>query len=251
MENLKSVLADKIIDISSEGGDDIKAKLDKINRFRDFAHACESLMEKYPSIESELIRMVKNNDFDTKIASSRVDSIIRLSENEKGKEEATKEDLSEFEEIKENIITKDITEPLYTPPPKEIAEEILTENQTFSQTAEDTDYEKIPPEEKEINGEYVDFEEIRNDDNPEKVSPVITDHSSGEEEYETITGTPSNKRKENIKKGAQVTGVIVSIVLLIFVVVFIINNWKAILYVLGGAALLGLIFWILFMKYKK
>lgn len=82
MERLKSILADKILDLSTEvGGDDIKARLERIHRFRDFANACKSLMNKYPAIEDELIEMVKNDNFDTQVASSRVDRIVDLAEN--------------------------------------------------------------------------------------------------------------------------------------------------------------------------
>lgn len=82
MERLKSILADKILDLSTEvGGDDIKARLERIHRFRDFANACKSLMIKYPAVEDELIEMVKDDNFDTKVASYRVDRIVDLAEN--------------------------------------------------------------------------------------------------------------------------------------------------------------------------
>lgn len=82
MERLKSILADKVLDLSSESGDIVRAKIDKIQRFRDFANALKSLMVKYPAIEDELITMVEDGDFDTKVASSRVDTIIRLADTE-------------------------------------------------------------------------------------------------------------------------------------------------------------------------
>lgn len=82
MERLKSILADKVLDLSSESGDTVRAKIDKIQRFRDFANALKSLMIKYPAIEDELITMVEDGDFDTKVASSRVDTIIRLADTE-------------------------------------------------------------------------------------------------------------------------------------------------------------------------
>ncbi|GAB6120923.1 phage holin family protein [Dysgonomonas termitidis] len=82
MERLKAILADKILDISSASGDEVKAKIDKMQRFRDFANACQTLMKKYPAIEDELIKMVENGDFDTKVASSRVDTVIRLADTE-------------------------------------------------------------------------------------------------------------------------------------------------------------------------
>ncbi|WP_108821696.1 hypothetical protein [Dysgonomonas sp. Marseille-P4361] len=82
MDRLKSILADKILDLSTEAGEgDIRARLDKIHRFRDFANACKSLMTKYPGIESELIGMVMDDNFDTAEASSRVDKIVDLAEN--------------------------------------------------------------------------------------------------------------------------------------------------------------------------
>ncbi|MFT4072319.1 MAG: hypothetical protein QM654_10445 [Dysgonamonadaceae bacterium] len=76
MERLKSVLADKIIDISSENDASTKTLLDKVNRFRDFSFACEALMRKYPDIENELIRMIDSDDFDTRAASARVNKVI-------------------------------------------------------------------------------------------------------------------------------------------------------------------------------
>ena len=48
MDNLRSAIADKVLDISAFNGDDMKAKLEKINRFRDFANACQLLIKKYP-----------------------------------------------------------------------------------------------------------------------------------------------------------------------------------------------------------
>jgi hypothetical protein len=82
MERLKSILADKVLDLSSGNGEEVKSKIDKIQRFRDFANALKSLMIKYPAIEDELIAMVEHGDFDTKVASSRVDTVIRLSDTE-------------------------------------------------------------------------------------------------------------------------------------------------------------------------
>ncbi|MFV0468044.1 MAG: hypothetical protein ACK5MK_03840, partial [Dysgonomonas sp.] len=99
MEKLKSVLADKILEISDAGGENVKNRLDKVQRFRDFANACQSLMIKYPEIENELIKMVNENDFDTKIASSRVDSVIRLSHNETIVDKEKQEVIDKLEEI--------------------------------------------------------------------------------------------------------------------------------------------------------
>lgn len=76
MERLKAILADKILEISSESEADVKAQLDKIRAFKDFATACEALMRLYPKLEEELIRMVENNDFNTRVASSRINFLI-------------------------------------------------------------------------------------------------------------------------------------------------------------------------------
>lgn len=80
MEHLKSILADKILDLTSDDDDDVKKKLDKIQRFRDFANACKALMDKYPAIEDELIKMIDDDNFDTKEASLKVDAVIRLAD---------------------------------------------------------------------------------------------------------------------------------------------------------------------------
>ena len=76
MERLKVAIADKILEISSGNPEEIKFKLGKVQRFSDFAEACKTLMTKYPEIETELLEMVRDNDFDASRASRRVDSII-------------------------------------------------------------------------------------------------------------------------------------------------------------------------------
>ncbi|SHF73294.1 hypothetical protein [Dysgonomonas macrotermitis] len=186
MDNLKSAIADKVLDISSLSGDDMKVKLEKINRFRDFVDACRSLILKYPAIEAELLRMVENNDFDTRIASSRVDTIIRLSEKEgtvsQSSEQRVEDDIHNLEEIVENIENVDVKKENS----KEIEEIntatedlVSTSNQVTEQSPketiekqkqiagedkdpvrylpEDVDYEEIDEEKQQ---QYVDYEEI-------------------------------------------------------------------------------------------
>lgn len=75
MERLKVVIADKILETSSGGAEQMNDKLFKIQRFTDFAEACKSLMLTYPEIEPALIRMVNEYDFDTVKASRTVDAI--------------------------------------------------------------------------------------------------------------------------------------------------------------------------------
>lgn len=79
MEQLKVSIADKILEASAADDVLMKQKLSKIQRFSDFTEACKSLMVKYPQIETELLAMVHDNDFDTARASRRVDAIINRS----------------------------------------------------------------------------------------------------------------------------------------------------------------------------
>ncbi|NDW09221.1 hypothetical protein [Dysgonomonas sp. 520] len=189
MERLKSVLADKIIDISSDGGYDVKGRMDKIQRFREFAIACQSLMVRYPAIEDELIEMVNVDDFDTKRASSRVDAVIRLSE---------------------------------TPTPSTLGDDV----------------EQLEI----INGQ---FEEEKTDNNyPDKI--IFPDKT----EIETARGDNSPINKENIKRIIQVCVITLVVVALIFLIVFVIKNIVAILYTIGGIAVIALLIWII-LKFRK
>lgn len=216
MDNLKSAIADKVLDISSLSGDDMKVKLEKINRFRDFVDACRSLILKYPAIEAELLRMVENNDFDTRIASSRVDTIIRLSEKEgtvsQSSEQRVKDDIHNLEEIVENIENVDVKEENS----KEI-EEINTATEDLVSTSnnvveqspketiekqkqiagedkdpvrylpEDIDYEEIDEEKQQ---QYVDFEEIIEGSEKERQLAI--------EEPDSLKLLPQSDEKESI-----------------------------------------------------
>jgi len=199
MERLKSILADKILDLSAGSGDEVKAKIDKMQRFRDFANALKSLMIKYPAIEDELISMVEDGDFDTKVASSRVDTVIRLADIEAAQTsriitpqiEEPKEELlipeeSEVvnlpvveevqpapvsEEIEDDNTTGDTQEPDEEPEPEvepsadDIPMEIYQGEEEPVYHPEDVDYEEVPvsTEEEEEKG-YVSYESIRDED---------------------------------------------------------------------------------------
>ncbi len=221
MEKLKSILADKIIEVSSSEVTDIKSRLDKINRFRDFAEACQSLMDKYPEIEDELIRMVKNNDFDAKVAASRVDTIIRLHQEKTLTEHSVEEDISNRDENIESSVDD------------------------FEQFPEDIDYEEVSADDTTNNKEYAEFEDVDetllNETSVNK--PEFND--DGEDDTEPIT------RNETVKKVVQAIGVILAIGLFIFLVVFIMNNWKTVLWVLSGLMLVVFVIWFLKRKYKK
>ncbi len=240
MDNLKSAIADKILDLSTSGGDEMRIKLEKINRFRDFADACRSLIQKYPTIESELLRMVENNDFDTKIASSRVDTIIRLSENNTPNNQIDsnniQQDITELEDIKDHL-----------PPPsgsntsqqteeqEQLANNIATipiqeESEPEQYLPEDIDYEEVKPLAiSDGEKEYVPFEEV-----------VPANSTSTNTENSIKEVVESNSNKETIKKGFLICGVIAVIIALIFIIKFVINNWEIILWIIGGLIVLGI-----------
>ncbi len=240
MDNLRSAIADKILDLSTSGGDEMRIKLEKINRFRDFADACRSLIQKYPAIESELLRMIENNDFDTKIASSRVDTIIRLSDNNTSSNQThsntIQQDITELEEIKDHL-----------PPPSgsDISQQAEEQEQSVGNIAtipiqeesepeqylpEDIDYEEVKPLAiSDGEKEYVAFEEI-----------VSVNNTSTNAENPVKEVIESNSNKENVKKGLLICGVIAVIIALIFIIKFVINNWEIILWIIGGLIVLGI-----------
>ena len=236
MDNLKSAIADKILDLSTSGGDEMRVKLEKINRFRDFADACRSLIQKYPAIESELLRMIENNDFDTKIASSRVDTIIRLSENNPPNSQAQsniKQDITELKDIQEHLFPSesDVSDKAGEKVGNNIVTiPVLEESEPEQYLPEDIDYEEVKPltissEEKE----YAVFEEV---------TPVNNTPKNEESPIKEVIENSSNK--ENIKKGLLICGVIAVIIALIFIIKFVINNWEIILWIIGGLIVLGI-----------
>lgn len=255
MEKIKSVIADKIIEISSGSADDIKMRLDKVNRFRDFTDACQSLMIKYPAIEEEFIQMVKSNDFDLKVAASRVDTIIRLADrdnttsytppkNESVITESPKTVTApsvEIEEVKENV-----------KPEEKVVFEIPEDENVINTPPvykpEDIDYEELEPEVEE-NKDYAEYEEVSEVLQPE-IHTTEADNDATESELKIEIDNDKTARNENIKRGLQVVGVIIAIVLVIFIVVFIKNNWQTILKALAGIAAVALIVWILIKKNK-
>lgn len=251
MDNLKSAIADKILDLSTSGGDEMRMKLEKINRFRDFADACRSLIQKYPDIESELMRMVQNNDFDTKIASSRVDTIIRLSENNtspinqihNNSNKDIQKDITELEDIQEHLPTPPASDTI----PQQIEEvqehigndiasiPIQEEDEPLQYLPEDIDYEEVTPltiTEGEGDKEYAAFEEVApvND----KPTESVLNEESPIKEFET------GDNKETIKKVLLVCGVIAVIVALIFIIIFVINHWEIILWIIAGLIVVGI-----------
>lgn len=229
MERLKAALADKILDLSTNNSDDVKSKVDKIQRFRDFANACQTLMKKYPQIEDELIAMVDANDYDTKVASSRVDTIIRMADSNSNNNSGTTEirtAQTEAEKNEEEILIPETFEeqepaPIWQP--------------------EDTDYEEVetPPED-EIEKGYVPYEEVNATNNKTVINETVETEINKELSEEEQAAL---QRKATMRKVVQVVGIIVAILVVIFIVKFVLVHWKVILIILGAAlALLG-IFW--------
>ena len=214
MERLKTILADKILDLSSAEGIDVKGRIDKMQRFRDFANACQSLMIKYPQIEDELIKMVNDGDFDTKIASSRVDAVIRMAD-------SNSTTVSEPEEIQEEILEDMALEPIF-------------EEKEVAYQPEDVDYEEVAEsEDLKTDDNYVSFESVA--ENGDII--VETEISLSDEEL------AAQKQKATIKKIIQIVGIIVAVVVLVFIIRFVINHWQTILIVLGVAALIAILVW--------
>lgn len=298
MEKLKSILADKILDLSTENGDLVKAKIDRIQRFRDFANACQTLMIKYPQIEEELIAMVKADDYDTKVASSRVDSVIRMADAMKSQhqhsqisvveetipdtaveviealetvadeqdkeinvdENTINEDIIEenfendyfSENIEKNAFEEDTTEYLDAEPSN--IEDV--EFEIIDTTTEDKGVESKETVETEI---YTDSnipsesdieieEQTESEPDPElTVANIVEIENTDELSEEEINAA---KRKKIIKRILQLLVITLAVVILIFIINFVRNNWQTVLIVLGIALVMLLGVWYLKRKLK-
>ncbi len=245
MERLKSILADKVLDLSSGNGEEVKAKIEKIQRFRDFANALKSFMIKYPAIEDELISMVESGDFDTKVASSRVDTIIRLADTERAQagkfppqivEPTSAENQLPLDENEESAVEDSYINP--DDIPMEIYE---GEEETLVQT-EDVDFEEIESISEEVEKGYVPFEDVKSEEH------VDIDGSRESEEDDILDISEEEKaakRKQTIRRVLQIVGIILAVIALIFIIKFIMTHWQTVLIVLGIVVALGiLIFWL-------
>lgn len=282
MERLKAILADKILDISSVSGDEVKAKIDKMQRFRDFANACQTLMKRYPAIEDELIKMVENGDFDTKVASSRVDTIIRLTDTE-----ATQAGRIIIPQISEPENRKNNPDEILIAEKDETAN-IPEENEGVSQYAsvddipmeivhtEDIDYEELQSSPEENSENYIPFEHINpagetdetgisleseenhdselypdSETEPDTITEAIIESEQKEVKAETYEQEIEDglseeelaaRRKVIIKRIIQVAGLVAIVVALIFIVKFVMLHWQTILIIFGVLAVLAILF---------
>jgi hypothetical protein len=219
MEKLKAAIADKVLEMSSMDGNEMKTRLERINRFRDFANACQALSAKYPAIEQELLRMVDNNDFDTKVASSRVDTIIRLADSgcspnvQPARLEEVAQDPAEADSVPDQPIA---------------GEDVALEYQEETEVPvpEDAEYEEVElaPEEKE----YTPFEDVPAADVTEPVRYREVDLAT-EPSVKPQMGTA----KETAKRGLLMLAITAGVVVLIFLIVLIINHTEAFLWGLG------------------
>ncbi len=242
MERLKAILADKILDILAGNGDDVKIRIDKIQRFRDFANACKTLMIKYPAIEDELIEMVNNGDFDTKVASSRVDTIIRLADVEASrKDKALSEETTIKEKIEEASEKVIISESVL--PEVEMEQEDDAMSTLFIDVPSD-----ISSKEEEYNQpEDVEYEELDSSDDVEEYNSYEKEEPKPDEAVEEVI-YPSEeelavmKRKTTIRRVLQVAGIVVAVLALIFIIRFVMSHWQIILIVLGVITVLSLLF---------
>ncbi|MDR1501884.1 MAG: hypothetical protein LBT43_05450 [Prevotella sp.] len=282
MERLKAILADKILDISSASGDEVKAKIDKMQRFRDFANACQTLMKRYPAIEDELIKMVENGDFDTKVASSRVDTIIRLTDTE-----AAQTGRIIIPQITETENTENNPDEILITEEDETAD-LPQENEEVSQYAsvddipmeivhtEDIDYEELQSSPEEDTENYVPFEDINpagetdetgisleseenykselypeSETEPDTTTEAIIESEQKEVKAETYEEEIEDglseeelaaRRKIIIKRVIQVAGLVAIVVALIFIVKFVMLHWQTILIIIGVLAVLAILF---------
>lgn len=228
MDRLKSVLADKIIEIASENNDSSKIQLDKLNRFRDFSYACEALIKKYPRVEDELIRMIETNDFDTRIASSRVNNIISYTEDENSlhaENHATAEPI-----LPETEYANEPEENTWKP------ENDVTESIEDAKMVEEShSEEEIAP---------TNVEEIQNTDEvaiPAGENSERTYASSDDVNFEY---SEENKTATNFKRIMIVLAVVAGIVVAYYLIKFVIHNWQPILIVLGVIAAAGGAIWL-------
>lgn len=265
MDKLNAAIADKVLEISSADNNEVRDKLQKINRFRDFVNACQSLIKKYPDIETELLRMIRDNDFDARIASARVDTIIRLSENNQIKNTVTdvEDDIHQLEDIVENLPIQNNVEALIeekeTIDPnidKQIQSVPKPDTQSYisgSPDRESKESKSLPeaePIDEEKESQYVDFEEVSDTDNVNEKTSDSNIKTATIPINDNLTDLKDNDKASTTKKVLWAVAAIAVVVILYFVIKFIIDNWNTILWILGICAVVALIIWY-FLKRKK
>ncbi len=219
MERLKALLADKIIDVSSENTSETPKILDKINRFRDFAFACEALMQRYPQIEDELIAMLQANDFDTRVASSRVNHTIQQVE------------AGVYKNTSQQTDDKEI-------------------NNT---SAEGEGVQVEMPDLVILEPEYPDTEFAAEDNAPNSqqvaeavIAPTQSTMPKAQVEFDYTAEETSSTA--NVKRVFTVIALVAGACLLIWLTI---KYWKPILYALGGMVALIVVVYVIWRVYKN
>jgi hypothetical protein len=251
MERLKSILADKVLSLSADSGEEVKAKIDKIRRFRDFANALRSFMIKYPAIEDELISMVEDGDFDTKVASSRVDTVIRLADAEAAQSGQAALRAAEPAATSGEMVV--------APPVAVAAEENNQEEDTREEpAAEDTRNTGAEPDDNDINPDDIPMEVYTGGEGPvyvirpEDISleaeeqPVVEEEDGSDILSEEEQAA---KRKMTIRRVLQVVGIIFAVAALIFLVKFVMNHLQAFLIISGIVVVVVIL--IVWLKRKR
>ena len=246
MDRLKSVLADKIIEVASENSDSSKSQLEKLNRFRDFSYACEVLMKKYPRIEEELILMIESNDFDTRVASSRVNNVISFVEdgNDLHSENLSSEYASE---------SKDHALPV-TPETFAAIDQAAAENEDIWQAEEnEIEEQRVHNELSDPKVEEMSVSDKTDDaeENAEAVSNIsdtetVNPYASSEDV--SFDYSQENNTKTNTQRILTVLAVVAGVILLYFLAIFVMHNWKSILIVLAIIVAVGGLVWLLATK---
>lgn len=214
MEKLKIAIADKILEASSSDSEMMRTKLRRIQRFSDFSEALKSMMQKYPEIEEELLRMVNDDDFDTARASRRVDYILNKEHLGTSSNMSVNETIFQ-EEVEENVI----------PDAKDVS----------SAESDDLIGDTILPNEKE----ETTVQSYSFEDEPENNNEEIVYTTLGKEELEEDDELKRAKNKKLVITILKVILIIGVIVLLYFIFKY---YWKYIL-VATSIALIAFVAW--------
>lgn len=233
MERLKVAIADKILEISSRSSEEMKYMLGKIQRFNDFAEACKTLITKFPEIETELLEMVADDDFDASRASRKVDAIISREQTK----QASPPDY-QMPQIPESI-------PIITPPPATAHESDVSviKNETLSEDAieehpEQYTHAEQPP--------AVEESSAANDTNKPEKEVIFSTIS-----LEDVEGKDKKaKRKRQLTLLWQILAIAVVVFLVVIVVKFVVSYWKIILIVFGSLLVIYLL-WVFLKKRNR
>jgi hypothetical protein len=201
--------------------------------------------------------MVEDDDFDTKVASSRVDTIIRLADSEAaqvnrvtphGVEPVVATEGEENDEEADNSYVD----------PNDIPMEVYAggEEQLYSQTDEFNDDALNEDVDTSEDNEDISYPEIKENyplETEYVAEPVMeeeNDDNDGFDGFDALNEEEQAARKKMIvRRTLQVVGIILAVVALIFIVKFIMNNWQTVLITIGIAIVVAIL--IVWLKRKR